>query len=94
MFLLGNKKPSVPAIPINETFSSKNDVNLFVTPFHKDNVDSVKIEIGRPMFGEKGDLEFKGTIHFMNSGSSGYKYLKGDNLQDVIDKINLFLKSI
>ncbi len=54
----------------------------------------MEIKIGRPMFGKEGDLDFTADLWFRQNGSTGIQKVKGDNLQDVVNKINAFLEGL
>jgi hypothetical protein len=82
-----------PAIPFAESIKGSS-LNVFVHPFTKGSLDNVEITIGHPMFGSKGEIEFKARIRFDSGDSSGYHTLKGDNLQDLVNKINSFLETL
>lgn len=92
LFQLPGRK-TAPAIPLNETIKG-TALDVFVHPFTKAGLDNIEMTIGRPMFGKKGDLEFKAQLRFDSGDSSGYHTLKGDNLQDLVNKINAFLETL
>jgi hypothetical protein len=88
-----SSEKTTPAIPIAESIKGR-EIGIFVHPFQKGALDNVEITIGRPMFGQKGELEFKARLRFDAGASSGYQTIMGDNLQDLVNKINSFLEKL
>jgi hypothetical protein len=87
-------KQKAPPPAVLEPQPENQSLDLFVHPFQKGNLDRVEMKIGRPMFGNKGDLEFAATCYFRGGASTGWHEIKGDNLQDLVNRVNAFLETL
>lgn len=87
---------SAPIVTAKEDPKPRStSLDIFVHPFHKDNLSWVEIKIEKATYGpNKGGINFTAQAWFNGNGDTGIKKLTGDSLQDLVNKVNAFLETI
>lgn len=75
-----------------EFFKSKS-LSIVKDPFNKDSLERVWIDISKDLF-NKQIVRHTATVEFKNADTEGKQKFKADNLQDLLEQIDNFIKTL
>ena len=81
---------------IKKFFGYRNEEkpSLVTNPFSGDRIVAINMRMSQKLFGEDGEMEFRGTVYFRNGDTRGEQEIKGNNFADLYEKVAKFCMNI